>query len=314
MHQTLQEFCLRTGRKSLLDQWSAAHNAPLTPRQVSYGSKRKVWWRCPSGHLWQAQVRSRSHGSGCPVCANRAVAPGQNDLASAAPLLAAEWHPTRNGTLTPGAVLAGTHQSAWWRCPKGHEWQARVSSRVAGSGCPYCTGKKVLPGFNDLESRFPAVAAQWHPTRNGDLTPSQVTYASNRKVWWRCPRGHDYQAAIGGRTVSGSGCPYCTRKKVLPGFNDLATLHPALAAQWHPHLNNGLTPEMLTPGSHRLVWWQCGLGHVWKAAVYSRTGGSKCGCPVCAGKVKPRAGPALELPLPATETHTQGGIEDEESA
>ena len=85
--------------------------------------------------------------------------------------------------------------------------------------------------------------------------------------------------------MHGSCCPYCTGKKVLPGFNDLATLEPKIAA-WHPTLNGTLTPEMVTLGSHRKVWWQCPEGHVWKAVVYSRAGPQKCGCPVCAGKVK----------------------------
>ena len=84
----------------------------------------------------------------------------------------------------------------------------------------------------------------------------------------------------------GSGCPYCGGRRVLAGFNDLATQAPEVAAQWHPTLNGNLTPSMVTAGSHRKAWWLCPLGHVWKAAVYSRTGKQKCGCPVCAGKVR----------------------------
>ena len=62
---------------------------------------------------------------------------------------------------------------------------------------------------------------------------------------------------------------------VQKGFNDLAAKAPDVAAQWHPTLNGNLTPEMVTPGSHRRVWWQCPLGHTWKAFVYSRTGGAE---------------------------------------
>lgn len=85
--------------------------------------------------------------------------------------------------------------------------------------------------------------------------------------------------------MSGSGCPYCAGRKVLPGFNDLATLEPKVAAQWHPTLNGTLTPQMVTTGTHRKVWWECDLGHVWRAAIYSRTGLKKCGCPICAGRI-----------------------------
>ena len=108
---------------------------------------------------------------------------------------------------------------------------------------------------------------------------------TKRKVWWRCPQGHAYPASVGDRTAKHSGCPYCAGKKVLAGFNDLATTHPQLAGQWHPDLNTPLTPQMVAAGSHKQVWWICPEGHVWKASVYSRAGRQQRGCPVCAGAV-----------------------------
>ena len=143
----------------------------------------------------------------------------------------------------------------------------------------------MLPGFNDLASQNPVLAAQRDAERNGTLTPQQVTLTSNRKAWWICEKGHSFQAVIASR-ANGTGCPYCTNKKVLAGFNDLATVEPRIAAEWHPTLNGSLTPEMVTAGSRKKVWWECPLGHVWKAAIYSRTGKKKCGCPVCAGKAR----------------------------
>ncbi|MGN1004299.1 MAG: zinc-ribbon domain-containing protein [Oscillospiraceae bacterium] len=270
----------------LAAQWHPSKNAPWTPADVLPGSHKKVWWRCEKGHEWQAIVKSRASGCGCPVCAHREILPGDNDLASAHPELARQWHPTRNGTLRPEDVAAGTRRKVWWRCEKGHEWQAAVASRADGAGCPVCAGKKIIPGENDLASSFPDVAAQWHPDKNGALTADSVSPYSNRKVWWVCALGHEYAAAVAARTMHGSGCPYCTGRKVLVGFNDLAALEPKVAAQWHPTLNGALMPEMVTAGSHRKVWWQCPEGHVWKAVIYSRAGPKKCGCPVCAGRIK----------------------------
>ena len=113
-----------------------------------------------------------------------------------------------------------------------------------------------------------------------------MTPSSNRSVWWLCEKGHEYKAAVASRTINASGCPYCANRRALPGFNDLATLEPRLATQWHPTLNGALTPQDVTCGSKRKVWWQCAEGHVWKAVVYSRAGVQKTGCPVCAGRVK----------------------------
>lgn len=270
----------------LAAQWDQERNGDLTPDQVLPGSHRKVWWQCPEGHRWQAFVKSRVGGAGCPVCQHRALSVGETDLAACFPALAAQWDQERNGDLTPQDVFPGTQRKVWWRCARGHVWQARVSSRAQnGAGCPVCTGRQILLGENDLATLFPAVAQAWHPDRNGSLTPAQISPYSNRKVWWQCPRGHPYQAVVSARTASGSGCPYCTGRRVLAGFNDLATLEPALAQEWHPTLNQGLTPDQVTSGSHKRVWWQCPAGHVWKAVVYSRARGKRCGCPVCAGKV-----------------------------
>ena len=270
----------------LAREWHPVKNAPWTPADVQPGSHKKIWWICDKGHAWQALVKSRVSGCGCPVCTRRAVVPGENDLTATHPDLAAQWHPAKNGSLTPRQVVAGTRRKVWWRCEKGHAWQAAVASRAGGTGCPVCAGKKIIPGENDLAGGFPDVAAQWHPGKNGALTADRVSPYSNRKVWWICPRGHEYAAVVSARTMKGSGCPYCAGRKVLAGFNDLAALEPEVAVQWHPTLNGTLTAEMLTTGSHRKVWWQCPEGHVWKAVVYARTGPKKCGCPVCAGRIR----------------------------
>lgn len=125
---------------------------------------------------------------------------------------------------------------------------------------------------------------EWDESSNFPLTPDTVSYGSKKKVWWTCENGHSWQTTVHVRS-EGSGCPYCAGRKVLPGFNDLETLYPDVAAQWHPSLNGALTPEMVTPGSNKKVWWQCSMGHVWKSVIYPRTGAQQCGCPVCAGKV-----------------------------
>ena len=269
----------------LAKQWHPTKNLDLTPDRVSPGTHRKAWWLCEKGHEWQAEIKSRASGTGCPICTNRKVAAGENDLATTHPGIAAQWHPTKNGSLTPEEVVAGAQKRVWWQCEKGHEWQAEVWSRTVNhAGCPVCAGKQVCAGFNDLATTFPDLAAQWHPTKNGAMTPQSVTPFSNRRAWWICDLGHVYQASIADRASLSSGCPYCAGRKVLAGFNDLATKEPLVAAQWHPTLNGELTPRDVTAGSRKRIWWQCREGHVWKAVVYSRAGPQKADCPVCAGR------------------------------
>ena len=195
-----------------------------------------------------------------------------------------QWLPYKNGDLTPDEITSGSQRKVWWRCDRGHEWQATIKSRAQGGGCPICAGRVVIPGENDLKSFSPALAEQWDREKNGILGPDQVSVFSNRRVWWKCSRGHTWQAKISARVTRRSECPYCTNRKVLAGFNDLKTVEPLVAAQWHPDKNAPLEPGMVLPGSTKRVWWRCTDGHEWKAVIYSRTGAQKCGCPVCAGK------------------------------
>ena len=162
-----------------------------------------------------------------------------------------QWHPVRNRGVTPDEVPAGSHRHVWWMCKQGHEWQAEVRCRTLyGNGCPFCANRAVLPGFNDLATLYPELAAEWHPTKNGALTPEQVLAGSEKRVWWQCGRGHAWQTSVSTRTRANCRCPVCAGRTVLAGENDLATLSPELAAEWHPTLNGALTPDMVTAGSN----------------------------------------------------------------
>ena len=127
--QTLREYCIENGRLELLCQWHPAKNGDHTPSNVPVGSSRKFWWMDELGHEWEQSLYNRcARCSGCPICAGRVVLPGFNDLASKNPRLAAQWHPTKNGTLTPQEVRPGSSRKVWWLCEKGHEWQATIAS------------------------------------------------------------------------------------------------------------------------------------------------------------------------------------------
>ncbi|MBU3717174.1 MAG: hypothetical protein FGM45_02575 [Actinobacteria bacterium] len=273
----------------LAAEWHPVKNGDLVPSQVKPYSTKKVWWRCARSpdHEWEAVVGNRSQGRGCPFCGGKQVLVGFNDLATVRPDLAAEWHPTLNGTLTPSDVTVGAGTRVWWRCPVGpdHEWQTTVAARssyVRGRGCAICAGRKVVPS-TCLESLFPDVAVEWHPMKNGELTPANVSPFVTKRVWWRCAQGHEWTAQIQSRTRQGTGCPQCAGRVAIPGETDLATLHPAIAAEWHPLKNDGLRPNDVRPGSNRSVWWQCTEGHEWRTSVVNRVG-LLSSCPYCAGQ------------------------------
>ena len=226
------------------------------------------------------------------------------------PELAKQWHPIKNGELTPEQVTAGSNKIVWWKrsydAPEtgrhyDFEWKARIADRaLGGTGCPYLSGKAVCPGYNDLATTNPELASEWHPEKNGSLTPEQVTAGCNRKVWWKLPYDdpktglhHDFEwkATIANRALGGRGCPYLSGQAVWKGYNDLATTHPALASQWHPEKNGNLTPDQVSAGSGREVWWKLPyddpktgrhFDFEWKAAIVNRALGGR-GCPYLSG-------------------------------
>jgi len=159
-----------------------------------------------------------------------------------------------------------------WKCDEGHVWSARVCDIANGRRCPYCAGKQVLAGFNDLETKCPKLARQ-----ADGWDPSQVTAGSGSQRKWLCEKGHSFLASVVSRTSRGDGCPYCGNKKVLVGFNDLATTNPAIAME-----ACGWDPRTVTAGSGRSRRWRCGFGHEWNAAVTDR---NRAGCPVCSGRL-----------------------------
>lgn len=124
------------------------------------------------------------------------------------PNLSKEWNADKNGDLTPMNVTLHSNKKVWWMCSKGHEWQAIINNRSKGSNCPYCSGRYATPE-TCLANVNPNLSKEWHPTKNKPLTPYDVTSCSSTKVWWLCPKGHEWQATIKNRTYN-RGCPDCS--------------------------------------------------------------------------------------------------------
>lgn len=402
---------LQTTHPNLAAEWDYEKNKGTTPQHISHGSTKNVWWKCNEGHTWKSSVANRTRGNNCPICGNQQLLKGYNDLATVNPELAQEWNYAKNVNLHPSDIFPNYNKKVWWICRKGHEWQATPNSRIQGTGCPICSselhtsfpeqciffyitqkthatnrekvhGKEIdifVPQYNlaveyngsffhkdqknkdkqkyeflrnqgirlivveesdkntvgddviyykynsrdfsNLEwaisqllkflhfddtnvniskdeikikeqyiqwekansvlNKFPELSKEWHPTKNGRITPEMVSYQSNMKVWWLGKCGHEWYADVAHR-VSGRGCPYCSNKKVLVGYNDLSTTNPNLAKEWNYKRNLGLSPQEITQGSNKKVWWVCQNGHEWEAVISSRNRGN--GCPYCSGR------------------------------
>ena len=264
----------------LVPEWDSLKN-DCGPDEISFGSHRKVFWIGKCGHRWDAVVKNRSNGHGCPVCSGNRTLPGVNDLETFYPDLTKEWS-ERNSPLKPSEVTVRANRKVWWQCGQcGHLWQSRISDRTEGHGCPVCSGGKLIAGLNDLASCYPELAEEWGED-NSDLTPEMVWPRSRLKVWWKCRKcGYQWKAVINSR-VNGLGCPVCTGKVILPGYNDLKTLYPKLAGEWCIARNGFVEACTVSPGSHNHAFWQCVRGHIWNCKIIDRVNGAEC--PVCKRK------------------------------
>ena len=207
-----KDNCLAALFPELLSEWHFEKNALLSPERILPYSHKKVWWQCDKGHEWQTGIAYRTkQKSGCPYCSGRSVGI-DNSLAILYPGLADQWHAEKNGRLTPNDVRPGTDKKVWWLCSKGHSWEAAVCQRAHstnGTGCPYCSGRNATEE-NNLAILFPELVSEWHTAKNYQLRPESLKPGSNRKVWWRCSKGHEWKTSPNKRTgVDKTGCPYC---------------------------------------------------------------------------------------------------------
>lgn len=435
--KVLPETSLAAVAPDIAKEWDYKKNSPTNPIDVFPNSHHKYWWICNSGHpSYSSSVANRNNGRKCPECSSKkhgerrraAAINNQGSIVDTHPHLIQEWHNEKNEGLTPNSFPPASNKKVWWKCARGHEWDTTIAHRTNGTECPKCnpqtsrleirifseikamfsdavwrdkslgvecdvfvpsvnlaievdgypwhknrteedTSKQqllasnniklirlrdhrldklmptdlvythsnkhkdilielwkqvsklaglshkqkesidraikknsflnsveyrrllsLLPGPLEEESltrKFKSIANEWHPEKNAPLLPAHVSYASNLKVWWKCSKGHEWTATVNNRTSNKRNCPECKKTNAaqnatLQGLKRSGSLQkkrPDLAKQWHPTLNEGLTPNDVSPGSGRRVWWVCTGEHIWDATVNNRNNGT--GCPEC---------------------------------
>lgn len=285
----------------LLEEWDYIenNNRGLDPMKITANCSKLAHWVCKvCKHPWDATVNTRySQNTGCPVCANKALMHGYNDLASKYPDIAEDWDIEANYPLTPMDIVYGSHEKVHWVCKIcGHHWDTAVSERTShGRGCPECgkikqgisKRRNLILKIGSLADTNPELAEEWHPIKNADLTPNDVTAGSETIAWWKCRVcGHEWEKRIASRN-SGLGCPACANRAVNKGVNDLATKRPDLAVEFN-NGENGITASEVVYSTSNKYNWKCSVcGHVWSTSCEKRVSGT--GCPVCSGSYGEKA-------------------------
>ncbi len=277
-YNDFETWCKQNNRLDLLDQWDNEKNT-ITPDSIIKSARIGVWWRCNEGHLYKTYAYSRIIGNNCPYCSGRKTLKGFNDLTTMVPELVKEWDYKKNST-QPFKYTKSSSKKAWWICSRGHSYEARISDKARGKGCPYCAGRKAISGVNDLATLYPQLLSEWNYDKN-KIDPHKISPGSDERVWWKCSKNHIWSQSPNIRVLHNHNCPYCANRLVWKGYNDLETLSPSLAKEWN-YEKNELKPSEVLNYSNNKCWWKCEKGHTWEATVSNRQQGT--GCPYCSNK------------------------------
>lgn len=261
-------------------EWDYEKNNGLTPEMVSATANIKYWWKCKYGHSYQSMPSNKLGGhQGCPICSNKRLLSGFNDLETRYPEIASEWDYEKNHPMLPSGIMPGVQKKYGWICSKGHSYEASPNNRVySGTGCPYCAGKLVKAGFNDLETTNPETLKNWDYDKN-DISPNEVSAGSGKVVWWKCSKRHSWQKRIVTQ-VKHPSCSLCENRELQVSVNDLATTNPELVTEWDDEKNE-LRPFDVTSSYNSYIWWKCNdCGTKWRQKVTVRIS-KNSGCPKC---------------------------------
>lgn len=236
---------------------------------------------CNWGHTARMKPRDLRYLADCIYCNGRRILPGFNDLETRHPdFVMNHWIHEKN-TIDPGFIGGGNSCMVWLRCDEGHEARVSLATRFTAwlngqFSCRKCQGlHRGRRSLKTVASEHPLMVKEWADSNK--RKPCEVGYRAGLSIDWVCHLGHIWSETVAARAIYGTGCPYCSGHRVLAGFNDLATVNPEVAMQWHQ--DNELRPEDVTAGSNIRVKWLCPQGHEWCVPVNNR---KRTGCPECA--------------------------------
>ena len=239
------------------EQYYDTEKNKLPFSNYSNSSNKTVWWKCDEGHSfeWPIQYFSRLGRFDCPICSNKVLVIGENDLESQYHDLAMEFDIEKNG-ITPDRVSCYFSRiDVWWKCAEGHEFQRSVWYRINQTrDCPICSRSIVVKGINDFQTTYPDIIKVWDYKKNV-IYPDQISDRHNGKFSFKCNNGHHYETMLKTAIANNFECMVCNGKIILDGINSLLDTHPDLAKEFSP--NEERMPSEFTKDNMYSIKWLC---------------------------------------------------------
>ena len=256
-------------------------------------SNERVWWKCNADHSFKWSILNFSNTGNfkCPICENKQLLVGENDLKSKYPEFAQEFDAVKNNMLPENILYTSRDDSIWWICKEGHSYQQSVWYRINyTSECPICSFKLIQPGINSLLDTDEELARELSP--NEPQKPYELYKYSKYRALWKCPTCHgEYSYLICERKVGDDSCPYCNNRRPLEGFNTLETVLDDIESIWGDSNDKAYTE--LLPSSSYYAKWKCRVcGGLYNESVYTfipKHLNGEDDCPYCNVR-KPMAG------------------------
>lgn len=255
---------------NLQEHWDFSKNVSK-PEELTHASHSLVWWICENFHSFQKQIAGATNGRTalCVLCTK---------IPTTHPHLLDEWDYEKNDRL-PESVGSGAGH-VWWICKEGHSYSMAVHNKIKGKRCPICYGTLVIPGVNDLGSKYPELIVDYSTVNPKKI--SEVFFKYGLALLWTCTEEHTYRRTVELK-LRKSYCPYCSNEKLLEGYNSLFMTHPELIEEWSPR--NTSDPEKLFWLSGETAYWICADCDYEFESKISRRAKKENSCAVCVGNV-----------------------------
>lgn len=210
----------------IVNMWDYEKNGNLTPDKFTKGSGKYIWMICTNcGKSYRSKVSNvyKKKTTRCENCSRLELVKGVNDYKTVYPELAKEYDYKRNKIKLEDVNFNEKRKLFWWTCSLcGYKWQTSIESRINADNCPMCAAKvgektrilKIIEKEGSLATNYPELAKEWHPIKNGDLIPEEMTCKNRRDVWWKCSKcGYEWHCAISLRTRGYGKCKNCKKNK-----------------------------------------------------------------------------------------------------